>query len=116
MDVTGRETIEGKQVIVDHDKYADYFRRYRATHRAKILDYHKRHLARWRRLHGTTRDRIRAKVYYALKKGRLKREPCFCGSTIVEAHHEDYRRPLRVKWYCRKHHREADVREGRRAF
>jgi hypothetical protein len=42
----------------------------------------------------------------AIKEGQLTRLPCReCGSTIaVEAHHEDYTKPLEVQWLCRKHH------------
>jgi hypothetical protein len=45
-------------------------------------------------------------VRYALKKGRLDKLPCeVCGSTVmVHAHHEDYSKPLDVKWLCNWHH------------
>lgn len=40
-----------------------------------------------------------------LKRGYLSKKPCFiCGSLNVEAHHEDYDKPLDVIWYCRQHH------------
>lgn len=42
----------------------------------------------------------------ALKRGILVREPCeVCGEANVDAHHDDYDRPLRVRWLCRKHHK-----------
>ena len=50
----------------------------------------------------------RGQVTYALKKGTLKKEPCYCGETKVEAHHADYKRPLDVVWVCTKHHVELD--------
>ena len=47
------------------------------------------------------------RVMWAVKKGKLKRKPCrICGTEKVEAHHEDYSKPLKVLWFCRKHHRE----------
>src|SRR5262252_7816106 len=47
------------------------------------------------------------KVTHAVNKGRLTREPCeVCGDPDTEAHHEDYDKPLEVKWLCRTHHRE----------
>lgn len=51
----------------------------------------------------------------AIRDGRLIREPCqVCGTTEdVEAHHEDYSRPLDVRWLCFKHHREA---HGQRVY
>ena len=47
-------------------------------------------------------------VGHALRSGRLIRLPCsVCKTTIkVEAHHPDYRSPLKVIWLCFNHHRE----------
>lgn len=41
----------------------------------------------------------------AIKCGLLKKQPCeVCGSIEVDAHHEDYRFPAKVRWLCHKHH------------
>jgi len=41
----------------------------------------------------------------ALRDGRLIKKPCeVCGEIKVEAHHEDYYKPLEVNWLCTKHH------------
>lgn len=43
----------------------------------------------------------------AIKSGRLKRLPCEkCNNGKSEAHHDDYSKPLDVRWLCRKHHAE----------
>ncbi len=45
-------------------------------------------------------------VYKALKSGKLIRQPCeACGTTSkVQAHHDDYSKPLNVKWLCQRDH------------
>ncbi len=49
--------------------------------------------------------RPRMIVAAALGDGRLQRQSCeACGSKKSEAHHDDYNRPLDVRWLCRKHH------------
>jgi hypothetical protein len=47
-------------------------------------------------------------VDIAVKNGSLKKQPCEkCGSTgRVNAHHEDYTKPLDVMWLCYTCHRE----------
>lgn len=48
--------------------------------------------------------RARSAVKNAVKRGLIQKKPCRCGAAKVEAHHDDYRRPLDVRWFCRKHH------------
>lgn len=44
-------------------------------------------------------------VSRAIKQGDLVRRECeICGEDNVDAHHEDYSKPLDVVWMCRKHH------------
>ena len=45
-------------------------------------------------------------VSNALRSGRLTKQPCaICGSsTGLQAHHEDYAKPLEVIWLCIQHH------------
>jgi hypothetical protein len=56
----------------------------------------------------------------AISRGELVRQPCeFCASNRhVEAHHDDYARPLAIRWLCvschAAHHREHGP--GKNAF
>lgn len=65
----------------------------------------------------TPRDAHR-KVWEAIRRGKLVRQPCeVCGRKpwcrngghpgayqSVIAHHDDYDRPLDVRWLCTEHH------------
>ena len=41
----------------------------------------------------------------AIRDGKLIRQSCeTCGGTKVHAHHDDYSKPLEVRWLCPRHH------------
>jgi hypothetical protein len=54
------------------------------------------------------RHRVRALTRSYIKAGKLIKQPCEICQTIenVEAHHDDYDKPMDIRWLCRKHHRE----------
>lgn len=74
-----------------------------------------RHLSRqqtWRLTH-PKRYRAHQIVAAAKRSGALTRQPCeVCGEHTVDAHHDDYDRPLDVRWLCRKHHRQLHAGGG----
>jgi hypothetical protein len=46
-------------------------------------------------------------VKKALRNGTLHKTPCIiCGEKNSQAHHDDYSKPLSVKWLCSYHHGE----------
>ncbi len=52
------------------------------------------------------RVKCRGDTNHAITQGKLNRMPCEpCGGK-AEAHHDDYSKPLDVRWLCFKHHRE----------
>jgi hypothetical protein len=78
------------------------------------MRYRRRQAERW-----PERDYARRTVNYEIRMGRLVRQPCEkCGTADrVHAHHDDYSKPLSVRWLCRTHHDEhhrlaGDKRNG----
>jgi len=46
-------------------------------------------------------------VRSALRRGLLQRQPCeVCGEANTDAHHDDYDQPRKVRWLCRRHHKQ----------
>lgn len=51
------------------------------------------------------KDNCRAYANVYLKRGKLVKQPCeVCGSPESQMHHDDYSKPLEVRWLCRRHH------------
>ena len=50
----------------------------------------------------------------AVRGGKLHRQPCeICGAKKkVHAHHDDYLKPLNVRWLCAAHHKQWHVKNG----
>lgn len=69
-----------------------------------------------RKQRSISRDKYNARVAVgnAIRDGRLQRRPCEVCGARAEAHHEDYSKPLDVRWLCPKDHK-ARHRELRSA-
>lgn len=90
-----------------------------------LLRYYKKHREalkiRWRnynhtesatintrnyRLRHPEKYKAKNKAYNAYLSGKIKRENCeLCGGK-AQMHHDDYSKPLKVRWLCHKHHQE----------
>jgi len=56
------------------------------------------------------KDSCRSYANVYLSRGKLVKEHCqVCGEKKVEMHHEDYNKPLEIKWLCREHHLKIHV-------
>lgn len=85
------------------EQYAEYERkRFQKPERKKAaLEYQ-----RIRRARKPGVYRANNAVSNAIRDGRLIRQPCEKCGDKAQAHHDDYRKPLSVRWLCRKHHLE----------
>lgn len=86
------------------EQYAAYerVRSRRPERKAQILDGQKC----WR-AQSPDKYRARTAVGNALRDGRITKTPCeVCGALKVQAHHDDYAKPLDVRWLCFRCHRE----------
>ncbi len=84
------------------EQYAEYERERfkRPERKAKAIEYQ-----RQRREKNPEKYKATTAVGNAIRDGRLKKQPCeVCGTGKVQAHHDDYEKPLDVRWLCRKHH------------
>lgn len=58
----------------------------------------------WGKVHG--------QVHRAVKNSIIQKQPCEkCGETkLVHAHHDDYAKPLDVRWLCPAHHKQVHTK------
>lgn len=99
------KTCAKRDVSKNYRENIEHYREYerqrfsRQERKQKVAEYAKR------------RPSIKRQATYlttnAIRDGRLIRQPCEkCGDAKSEAHHDDYSKPLDVRWLCRKHHLE----------
>ena len=88
--------------------------RYKKTEKAKTVA--KRYeTKRYSTKEGKARLAAKNAVKYALRVGKLVKEPCWiCGEIMSEAHHPSYAKDMRlaVTWLCSAHHNEIHNPKG----
>jgi hypothetical protein len=92
--------------IANRNKRIDYYRDYDRM-RTKTEERRLKCAAQLRlhRRRNPLKTAARAAVSRAVMSGALVRGPCeVCGCKQVDGHHDDYSRPLDVRWLCRVHH------------
>lgn len=94
--------------------HKEYKKKYTEENREAIYDYNRKWVrknrdktrAQTRKWRATTNN-ASSKVENAIQARKIHKQPCeVCGEIKAEAHHDDYNKPLEVRWLCRKHHSE----------
>jgi len=76
----------------------------------RMLDgYHKEYIAKY-----PNKYKAHCMVSNAVRDKKLFKEPCeVCGDEDrLHAHHDDYLKPLEVRWLCPAHHRQWHIKNG----
>ena len=102
-------------VTKNRERRIDYYREYdRARGARQTDDYRRKYCERF-----PVKRRAQHMVSNSIRDGKLFREPCeVCGATErVHAHHDDYAKPLNIRWLCAAHHSQwhRDNGEGKNA-
>jgi hypothetical protein len=99
-----------KDVINNRVKNIEYYRKYDRDRGCRV----KPGYTKWYRDKYPNKYLATTMVGNALKAKKLFQEPCgVCGSEKrAHAHHDDYAKPLNVRWLCAAHHRQWHVKNG----
>jgi hypothetical protein len=103
-DCTRQDVKQNYRATVENKREYDRLRYQQSERHASALAQSAKHAQR-----NPEKARARSALQWAVHTGRITKGPCeVCGTTIkVEAHHEDYSKPLDVRWLCFYHHRET---------
>lgn len=89
----------------------EYTRNWTKANKEYVREYERK---RSKRRDKSLKMQCRHKVAIALKANKIRKKCCgVCGKLIVEAHHEDYNKPLKVIWLCHTHHMDLHRKKRR---
>ncbi len=94
---------------INKSKRREYKRTHTSKWRAKNWEKSSKYQKSYRKKNP---DKIKAHILAkkALKNGEIIRKPCeVCGVSNVHGHHQDYAKPLDVRWLCPLHHKQLHV-------
>ena len=86
------------------DKTREFDRIYQANKRANGLVDKTKEYREWR-IKNPGGSRAQHILNVAIKKGKIKRGICECGKENAYAHHDDYNKPLEIRWMCPSCHK-----------
>lgn len=97
--------IDSKRYYENHDKSKKLAKKRTAKWRDLNPEYSNQYYAKIKQDPIQYRKHlVRRNVQWALKTGKLIKKPCLVCNKKAQAHHEDYSKPLKVKWLCPTHH------------
>lgn len=86
------------------EQHAESSRRYRRNRPDQVYASAKR----WQQANPEKR-KAQTALNNAVRDGRVIKRPCeVCGNKKADGHHDDYSKPLQVRWLCHKHHLELE--------
>ena len=99
-----------KDTIENRNKNIDFYRKYdRERGNRQSNNYIKEYREKF-----PFKINAQTMVNNFIRDGKLFKEPCcICGSNEkIHAHHDDYAKPLNVRWLCAAHHRQWHIKNG----
>lgn len=97
---TRADVSQHRKANIDRIREYDRKRSQQPRRKENAADYQRAYRAR-------SREKVRARyaVAKAIRQGTLTSMPCeVCGEAATHAHHDDYSKPLDVRWLCLQHH------------
>lgn len=93
-----------------NEEYNEWYKQYRLNNLSKIRGYRNKYQKKWRKNNKNNKgaklkQAARLILNTALRNGIITRGKCLvCQGINAHAHHDDYTKPLEVKWLCPLHH------------